>query len=662
MATFYNQINYDIEQYSGTSTSKFESANYVKTISANTTDTNVYYSSYSYQFFAISTNDITEENASYITFTVTPSLYGTVRKLSQIQYYLNQPYYVWYVSSNANITSITTTTTEPTLLTLNINDDNVFNSTYETSINQDTKTAGIVLTCNTDYTFDSTSIPYLTYTDSSGNTQTISGLNTETTSQTLSIDSDVLEYLNTTSGAQTVYLYSNPVSTSTPTVEPTIDSSNLSNATYTNTSLSGTTIGITITANDYCIFKEDNLPYAQYTYNGETTTISSLNIASDVQSVTLSIDSEKTAIIQNNGLTIYLYGTAVSDYIQIKSQNIANCSYTYTPDIITKDNSVTISFTANTGFQFTTTPYIAYNDYSVSGGTIQYIEATISEDKLTATLTIDSTVINNIYTWNTDLSIYVYSTATSISGLSYAFTNIYTITLDELNKIASTRFVEKTSNYYYELIDISQYIISLKRFYCDVETGESSLIALGNFNSGAYGNVVTKEQITIDCGTITVVGQNNNDSDYTATLKLLLPFIGLETLDPDTYMNQTIHLLYEVSVLSGSCVAKLSINDNITDIFTGNITESYPYVLSNVSRSLDVTYDNSNIMYGFTPVLTVYYHSNYSENVLLDDNKYAQLNTLSGKCMIDHVNVTIENITNAETDMLIDVLQNGVIF
>lgn len=92
-------------------------------------------------------------------------------------------------------------------------------------------------------------------------------------------------------------------------------------------------------------------------------------------------------------------------------------------------------------------------------------------------------------------------------------------------------------------------------------TGTSEEIKVGNIAFGIYGSkVASVQKITI--GTIKYTGKYGNYLDlapYTKT-KLNLPYIGLIELDPGDIYNSTLKIEYIIDLVTGQCMAVLTLD------------------------------------------------------------------------------------------------------
>lgn len=357
---------------------------------------------------------------------------------------------------------------------------------------------------------------------------------------------------------------------------------------------------------------------------------------------------------------ITLNATAISDSIPVTANNLTFCTATPLPTELQRGDSLTVTYTANDGYYFKETPYIRYYD------TVGYtdIKATMSSDNTIGTATISGDITGNKEIPLTSISIRgVAELKPSIPTVSNSLIKAYTITNEGLQQLATKRWYESTSEGA-QIVDLANYITSLKKFYFDVPSSLDTTLVLYTFNTEIPCKVVSGDTVTLDCGEIAIESTNNNNNDYTNTnVQLMLPFVGFVTLDSNLCVGQTIHLTYDVSTITGDFVAKISINDIIVYEFNGNMAEDVPYILNNIQWQLQGSIGfNSSSLYGLTPYVLIQYHDNYNDENILADNKRCILNTLTGLNYVDDVIIDDSSIDDDTKTLIYNLLSKGVIF
>ena len=258
---------------------------------------------------------------------------------------------------------------------------------------------------------------------------------------------------------------------------------------------------------------------------------------------------------------------------------------------------------------------------------------------------------------------YIYANAEIIEpvGTNYGAINVYSVTLDNLEKFSKSRFFRftDTETQTNEQIDLGVYVNRLKRLFVDVPVSGEDVIKCGNYNTGVTCNAPKTDIITLDFGYLTITGINGNTHDYESTLQMFLPFVGFVTLD-NTFVDKTINLTYKVNIVTGDGVAIIS--------YLGT-----PVLLQNVSVSRDVLYKTGNYtlqtiggdsfdensLYGFEPYVLM----NYTVSQALTQhttNKDVIVGDITGLARFENVNVDVNCLADEQNEIQ-NLLNTGVI-
>lgn len=143
----------------------------------------------------------------------------------------------------------------------------------------------------------------------------------------------------------------------------------------------------------------------------------------------------------------------------------------------------------------------------------------------------------------------------------------------------SSDFVEQLKKLFN---DPMQAIIGIHKVFATPSTGAAQTIKCGYLNSGVSSAVVTSQYTSVDCGSANLREYFGNVFDYDpyTRVSLFLPFIGIVPLNVSEVMRSTVSVKYKVDVLSGACLAEVSIKrDNSGGIlytYSGSAIVSYP--------------------------------------------------------------------------------------
>lgn len=156
---------------------------------------------------------------------------------------------------------------------------------------------------------------------------------------------------------------------------------------------------------------------------------------------------------------------------------------------------------------------------------------------------------------------------------AYLWTNLTDI-FDNLNKL---------------FMNPMDYIISLNILPCIPEVNSPREIEIGSITTSVTMSPVKSQWFELDCGSITINEYWGSALDYAPNTKisLFLPFIGSVTLNTDEVMGRRISLLYRIDLLSGQCVAMVTVHGDADAVYyqyTGECAVSVPLTGADWSR------------------------------------------------------------------------------
>ena len=124
-----------------------------------------------------------------------------------------------------------------------------------------------------------------------------------------------------------------------------------------------------------------------------------------------------------------------------------------------------------------------------------------------------------------------------------------------------------------------------------METSASETVKIGNTDSNIQGNRITKQFQEIDFGNIDITEYYGNTLDYNTELSIYLPFIGEKTLNIYDIMGGSLNLKYRVDILTGNCIAILSIVRKQNDVTLNSVLYTY---IGDMSNSVPLTSTQNN--------------------------------------------------------------------
>lgn len=158
---------------------------------------------------------------------------------------------------------------------------------------------------------------------------------------------------------------------------------------------------------------------------------------------------------------------------------------------------------------------------------------------------------------------------------SYLWTNI-TDFIDNINKLLSNPM---------------DYMITLNIMPVNPTVGESRPIKIGSFTTSISMSPIISQWHSHDCGRVTLEKYWGSALDFAPNTKvsLFLPFIGSVQLNTDEVMGNTIGVQYRFDLLSGQCVAMVTVGlpgqtGSVWYQFTGEAGVSVPLTGADWSR------------------------------------------------------------------------------
>ena len=181
------------------------------------------------------------------------------------------------------------------------------------------------------------------------------------------------------------------------------------------------------------------------------------------------------------------------------------------------------------------------------GGNI--IEGVVSKKTCTFTLNSSNVGSGGAITWGLDIKIYVPPVTER-----HDFFTVYIPTNENMEVINNAIFLQGS-----ETADVMHYFSSYKKFFCNIPIDGYKQLKANKYDFGVTAPYTKSYNLDIDCGSIQIAETFKSAMDYTpfSRLTIFLPFIGFQELDVSMVMNNVLHVIYTVDVLSGRCLAKL---------------------------------------------------------------------------------------------------------
>lgn len=177
------------------------------------------------------------------------------------------------------------------------------------------------------------------------------------------------------------------------------------------------------------------------------------------------------------------------------------------------------------------------------------IEGVVSESTCTFTLNSGNVGSGGAITWGLDFEIYVPPVAER-----HDFFTVYIPTNENMEVINNAIFLQGS-----ETVDVMHYFSSYKKFFCIIPIEGYKQLKASKYDFGVTAPYTKSYNLDIDCGSIQIDETFKSVMDYApfSRLTIFLPFIGFQELDVSMVMNNVLHVVYTVDVMSGRCLAKL---------------------------------------------------------------------------------------------------------
>ena len=338
------------------------------------------------------------------------------------------------------------------------------------------------------------------------------------------------------------------------------------------------------------------------------------------------------------------------------SENLTHCTSNQGSKPLVSGNNV-ITFTADDGYSFTKN-----GQYVVTRGFYAPITKSFAPtDTKKFTLTINLYIPDDeVYTCTVTLEATKDAVVPTVNG----FTNIYNPTQNDLNALSLERYKISDNTDKLTVYDYGQFITNLisipfkipKNLIVKVDN-----IQLGNKKLNATSTKLNDHLLSIDIGSITVIGKYQNLFDYkNVKCKIYCPYIEPIEIDVDDIMDKTLKVTYILDFYSGQANITITNSDNklvYTDI--RKISNDLPFIqLSNnvIDKQQNAVFDNG-IRKAYVEII---------RNVpILNDKGYSTLERGKLKDYTGYIevsNITFStNASEQEQQEIQSKLRNGVV-
>ena len=322
---------------------------------------------------------------------------------------------------------------------------------------------------------------------------------------------------------------------------------------------------------------------------------------------------------------------------------LTNCTCENDLDNLESTETYTFVLNADRGNRFENAPQFVVYGFGVSR-----LLFTLSDDQLQATITV------NFADYRAGAFDIIATAEPYTYYKNYGAVNVYKVNADILNNFAGVRYGGES----YE--DLGDFVISLKRFYCDLGETTPNKIACANFTTNVDCETPLYDVVNVNCGSVTIPAVNNSSLDFDSEIEIFLPFIGFRSLSSD-YVGKTISLIYDIDIIRGVGVAKLICDEIIFDVLDCVPCVDVLFKPLNYQSSLIDNVDKS--AYGLTPYIIVKSLPNANTLKMHPQSERRKLNNFDGLCKIVDVDFAVSSTNIADVTVLDEIrkqLANGV--
>ena len=335
---------------------------------------------------------------------------------------------------------------------------------------------------------------------------------------------------------------------------------------------------------------------------------------------------------------------------------LSGCKASSEPPYIYLGEPLSLTLTADNGNEFAD-PTKVYYEFEGAFSSGENYPFTISEDKLTATATI---VTNTDIIYNTHLNVIAEAQPKVQPTAKYGFINAYVVTEDNLNKFATSRFIQYTGEDPVGY-DLGDYVNRVKRYFFKVDEGSTSKLKCGNFIVDTDVKNLASDRKIINFGDIYIPNYTQSIADYSSDVLMFVPFLGIEKINSEI-IGKTVNLTLKVNILSGDGVYVLTCGDNMvwskevapcTDVIY-RTTAQEPKVIG--GNNFDATF-----LMGLRPYVLVDRREIMNNGSQSPSSLVTRIGDLTGNVKLtDVVFPDTENMLQNDIDEIVAILRQGI--
>ena len=311
----------------------------------------------------------------------------------------------------------------------------------------------------------------------------------------------------------------------------------------------------------------------------------------------------------------------------------------------------TLTVTADGGYKFEVEPTADNHDSATSLMDRRQATGALSDGGKVATFNLASDDGGHSFQKQYTITLRGTVVADVVYSGFYGSINVYELTNDNLKQFAEQRF-SKTSE------DLGKYVTNLFRIFCPVGETIDAVITTGDVNTGIQAKTPKSDIVVLNFGEVTIPFHNNDLTDYNSNIQMFLPFVGFVNIEPN-YIGKAINLTYEVNVITGEAVVKLTTDGITFSVYDCNVSSALIYKTSDYDIVGDTGF-SSRFMYGLKPYVKVVWRQSMNEYVNNDDCERTVIGSITGFARITECEINTSQMTSDEKQMIENQLKYGI--
>lgn len=168
----------------------------------------------------------------------------------------------------------------------------------------------------------------------------------------------------------------------------------------------------------------------------------------------------------------------------------------------------------------------------------------------------------------------------TIGAIDSGLINLYSPSVSDLRNLAGFLWSDLFSIDTFKKIfsNPMEAILGLSIVPVNIPSVASAVVPVGNISTGVSMPVVSAQYVKVNCGSIAVKELWGSYLDYDPITKveIYLPYVGVRPLKTDDVMKKSIHVEYNVDILSGSCVAFVKCGGSVLYEYAGQCSTIVP--------------------------------------------------------------------------------------